>query len=160
MKNIILAAVAAVSLAATSAFAGQTYVEGAVGSTQGKNLAESATVGYSWSRSVSTELTYDHVAGTTDRNALMANAVVSPVRLPLVHPYVFGGVGVGFDGLGEVSADLQKVGSTRTVWDAGVGTLLPVTHDLAFDGRYTHIDFFNGRGRAADLLSVGVRYTF
>jgi len=160
MKNTIMAAVAAIALMAAPAFASPVYVEGDLGTTQGKNLAESATLGLNLSRHVSSELTYDHVAGTVDRESLTANAVVTPIRMPLVHPYVFGGVGVGFNGLGEVSADLQKVGSSRTVWDAGVGALVPVTSDLSFDTRYKHIDFFNGRGAAADVLSVGVRYKF
>lgn len=117
-------------------------------------------VGYQMGRFVRLETDYNHQWGNGRTGQTLFGNAIGQYRLPntTVTPYVLAGVGMGFNGLGQV-----KTGDVTGLYQIGAGVRVAISQNIEVDGRFTNIRPFSAASASVkrdNMFTVGANFRF
>jgi opacity protein-like surface antigen len=122
----------------------------------GDEVVGSATVGYRFNEFLRLEGNFTNRFGSNNGQSVTVDGSIG-VPVGRVTPYVFGGVGYGFNSFGKPDGD------AAALWSAGGGVRFALTPQWELDGRYRHTRHFSSHDGVRldnNTVTVGVNYKF
>lgn len=132
------------------------FVGASSGWSTGNELVGSGTIGYRFNEFVRLESNFTNRFGSNDGQSVTIDGSIG-VPIGRVTPYVLGGIGYGFNGLGKPNGD------ATALWSAGGGIRFALTSQWELDGRYRYTRHFNNYDGVRfdnSAVTIGVNYKF